>query len=703
MNERSLFLEALDKEDATQRSAFLDRECAGDEGLRQRVEALLKSHFEAGHFLDKLAPERLAEELAVPPNTGETDGQTLTGPPADEDLGFLTPADKPDVLGRLRHYDILAVLGRGGMGVVLKGIDQTLQRVVAIKVMASPLATNATARKRFVREARAAAAVRNEHVIGIYAVDEAGERPFLVMEYIAGVSLQQRLNQNGPLGVKEILRIGMQIAAGLSAARVQGLVHRDIKPANILLENGVERVKITDFGLARAVDDASLTQSGTVAGTPQYMAPEQALGEAVDHRADLFSLGSVLYAMCTGLAPFRASTTMAVLKRVCDDTPPPIQEINPEIPDWLAAIIARLHAKNPADRLQSAAEVAELLSAHLAPLQQTSVMQIRRGPQSPSRWGRYGRVVAAALALLLGALMLTEASGVTRIAATVVRVLTPDGTLVVEVEDPKVKVTIEGDGGLVIIGAGPQEVRLRPGSYRVQVAKDGKPLKNEVVTITRGDKQVVRVRLEPTGLARSAFEFKPPPPGPLDRLDPGKIPATDRFPWQPKELVAVLGEHRGRSWSSLRNVAVSPNGKLAASSGEDSLVCVWDAETLRLQAVLQGHTAAVWSVAFSPDSRRLLSGGEDNTLRLWDLETRREVRCFRGHAGPIWSVAFSPDGRRALSAGGRTEACGCGTWRRGRNGGVLKVTRAGSSPWIFPRTAPSPFPVVAIERCASGT
>src|SRR4029077_19520320 len=149
-----------------------------------------------------------------------------------------------------------------------------------------------------------------------------------------------------------------------------GLIHRDIKPSNILLENGVERVKITDFGLARAVDDASVTQSGVVAGTPQYMSPDQAAGEHLDHRSDLFSLGTVLYVMCTGRPPFRATGTMGVLKRVIDDQPRPIREINGEIPEWLCAIIAKLHAKNPEDRFQTAKEVAELLGEHLAHLQQ---------------------------------------------------------------------------------------------------------------------------------------------------------------------------------------------------------------------------------------------------------------------------------------------------------------------------------------------
>src|SRR5205807_9225669 len=161
----------------------------------------------------------------------------------------------------------------------------------------------------------------HEHVVAIHAVDEVKGLPYLVMAYVPGLSLQERLDRDGPLELAEILRIGMQTAAGLTAAHSQGVIHRDIKPANILLENGVERVKITDFGLARIVDDASLTQSGVLAGTPQYMAPEQARGEAQDQRVDLFSLGSVLYALCTGWPTFRADNTMAGLRRVTDDMP----------------------------------------------------------------------------------------------------------------------------------------------------------------------------------------------------------------------------------------------------------------------------------------------------------------------------------------------------------------------------------------------
>ena len=321
------------------------------------------------HETTQPEPLRAALEQAKALDSMATVAPTPAGPRA-EGLEFLEPSDQPGHLGRLAHYEVLQVVGQGGFGTVLKAFDEKLHRMVAIKVLAAAYSASGAARKRFIREARAAAAVKNEHVVGIYDVKDEAQPPYLVMELIEGVALQDKLDKHGPLGVKEILRIGTQTAEGLAAAHKQGLVHRDIKPANILLENGVERVRITDFGLARAVDDASVTQSGTVAGTPMYMSPEQAAGETIDHRSDLFSLGSVLYAMCTGHPPFRATGTHAVLMRVIEDTPRPIREVNADIPDWLATIVAKLHAKKREDRFATAREVADLLGQHLAHLQQ---------------------------------------------------------------------------------------------------------------------------------------------------------------------------------------------------------------------------------------------------------------------------------------------------------------------------------------------
>ncbi|TXT23074.1 MAG: serine/threonine protein kinase, partial [Planctomycetota bacterium] len=257
---------------------------------------------------------------------------------------------------------------------VLKAFDRELKRYVAIKVLAPHLAHSSVARKRFAREAQAAAAVVNPHVIAIHHVQPTGRLPFLIMPLLTGESLAQRLKARGPLELTEVLRIGMQAAAGLAAAHDQGLVHRDVKPANIFLEKGVERVVITDFGLARAADDVSMTRQGVVAGTPEYMSPEQARGEALDGRSDLFSLGCVLYEMATGVSPFRTDSTIATLRRIVDEQPAAIASLAPELPPWFSRIVERLLSKDGAQRFASASEVSQLLEQCLSHLQQpTSV------------------------------------------------------------------------------------------------------------------------------------------------------------------------------------------------------------------------------------------------------------------------------------------------------------------------------------------
>jgi serine/threonine protein kinase/regulation of enolase protein 1 (concanavalin A-like superfamily) len=365
MNEESIFTAALQIGSPTERAAYLSQACAGDVQLRQSVEALL----EASAGAEK--KEFLSGHPGAAPTivTTRADGDTHDSSDSSLAMPFLDPCDSPNRLGKLGHYEVIELVGRGGMGSVLRAFDTKLVRIVAVKVMAPELAANPTAVKRFIREAQTAAAVHHDHVVTIHAIEEKHRPPYLVMQFVEGQTLQQKIDREGALDLARILRIGCQTAAGLAAAHKHGLIHRDVKPGNILLENGVERVKITDFGLARAADDVEMTQTGMIAGTPQYMSPEQAMGESIDARSDLFSLGSVLYAMCTGRPAFRAETTMGVLKRVCEDSPRPISEVNPSLPPWLSAIVAKLMAKNPADRFQSASEVAELLERHLAHLQ----------------------------------------------------------------------------------------------------------------------------------------------------------------------------------------------------------------------------------------------------------------------------------------------------------------------------------------------
>ena len=486
-----------------------------------------------------------ADLAAASPDSGQASQE-------DElSLDFLDPCDNPECLGRLGQYVILDVIGRGGMGVVLKAQDTKLNRVVAIKVLAPETASNPTARKRFLREAQAAAAVSHDHVVTIHGVEDAERVPFLVMECIDGQSLQQKIEQDGSLEIKEILRVGMQTASGLAASHKQGLVHRDIKPSNILLENGIERVRITDFGLARAIDDIGITQLGRITGTPEYMSPEQALGQVADHRADLFSLGSVLYTMCTGRSAFRADSSVAVLRRVCDDTPRSIRDVNPDIPRWLEELVERLLEKNPEDRFQSAEEVSEFLEQHLAHLQSPSdtlppklLPASERRPASGRKPGTQAsgvpsnrrRWVSVALGLLLlcGLLGTTEATGVTQLTATVIRIVTGEGTLVVEVDDPSVLVTIDGEE-IRITGSGVKELRLRPGKYKFSASKDGQPVKQELVTIIRGGRQVVSVSIEENTPARraggelSSYTSIPPGSISLSRLFEGALQPGDEY------------------------------------------------------------------------------------------------------------------------------------------------------------------------------
>ncbi len=274
----------------------------------------------------------------------------------------------------------MKLLGAGGMGVVLHAEDLVLKRAVALKVMRSALAKSEDARQRFLREARAIAAIEHRHIVPIYQVGEDRGVPYLAMPFLKGESLEQRLQRERQLSVADSVCIGRQIAEGLAAAHKNELIHRDIKPGNIWLEaqddprQPRDGVKILDFGLARAAagDDVHLTKTGTILGTPAYMAPEQARGVKVDSRCDLFSLGAVLYRMLTGTLPFKGTDTMSQLMSLAEDTPRPVRELNAAVPPSLADLVMRLLAKDPMQRPASGRVVADALAA----LEESS-------PQSP--------------------------------------------------------------------------------------------------------------------------------------------------------------------------------------------------------------------------------------------------------------------------------------------------------------------------------
>ncbi len=561
----------------------------------------------------------------------ETKSPEPTPPVEPADLYFLQPTDRPDLLGTLGPYEVQEVIGQGGMGVVLKAFEPALHRLVAIKVMAAAVAGSATARRRFTREAQAAAAVCHDHIVTVHGVHEANGLPYLVMQYIAGESLQARIDRTGPLEVEEVVRIGLQTAAGLAAAHAQGLIHRDIKPANLLLENGLARVKITDFGLARMVDDVQLTQNGAVTGTPEYMAPEQARGEPVDFRADLFSLGSVLYTMCTGTPPFHGASALAVLRQVNDQPPPSIRSLNPDVPAWLEALITRLMAKDPAERFQSAAEVATLLEGYLAHLRQPATVAApvffgRQGDKETRRQGDgeagrrrrllYLLLVSLSPCLLVWLLLGLNGAKPNESAASV--------RLLKGHQGPVHNVRFTSDGRLVSGSGWPQGDR----TVRIWDPADGREV-SQIPTPA----QVHALDLSPDG--RSA----------LVGLGNGQVLYLNL---ETKQVIQSLHGHSG----SVGWVAFAPDGSHAFSTAADGTARMWNLADGQEVAQFRVEGQRARGGAVFPDGRRLLTGDSGGLLQIWDVATHAEIKRFNMAGGEfIDSLILSPDGRQAVIVG----------------------------------------------------
>jgi Leucine-rich repeat (LRR) protein len=457
------------------------------DGEREAVEALSQR-------LQRQGPG-FAEDSVPNLTTDHTLANDPAPPLAQEHFGFLAPSQSMDELGRLGGYRVLKVLGRGGMGVVFLAEDSQLQRTVALKAMLPDVAQKASARERFLREARAAARIEHDHVVTIHQVGEDRGVPFLVMPLLQGESMDDWLRRREqerpgkPATVTELLRLGREIAAGLAAAHARGLIHRDVKPANVWLDAGANgRVKLLDFGLARPTQDQThLTHSGVIVGTPSYMSPEQARGGTVDGRADLWSLGVVLYRLCTGRLPFAGTDVMSTLMQAALEPPPPLRQLNPEVPPELAALIDRLMAKESDDRPASASAVIDELRQMERRLDATTT-DLPRVAAAPPRRRRWALV--AVLVLLVGG----------AVAGGIVYVQTDKGLLKIESLDDDVKVIVEQNGKLITVldRKNGTEVVLRSGEYRLRV-EDEKNVKvdRDTVRITRGKVEVARIEWLP--------------------------------------------------------------------------------------------------------------------------------------------------------------------------------------------------------------
>jgi WD40 repeat protein/serine/threonine protein kinase len=560
-----------------------------------------------------------------------------------EIYAFLAPPQAPDEIGRLGPYRVLQVLGAGGMGVVFRAEDPRLARPIALKAMLPTLATSDSARQRFLREARAAAALKHHHIVIIHQVGEDRGVPFLAMEFLEGEPLDARLQREGKLPVAEVLRLGGEIALGLAAAHRRDFIHRDIKPANIWLEAETGRVKILDFGLARTSSDgAHLTQQGAILGTPAYMAPEQAQGKPLDGRCDLFSLGCVLYRLATGRPAFQGSDIVSTLMAVATEEPQPPRQLDATVPPALSDLIMSLLAKQPGERPASAHAVAEALQV------------IAREPHPPASLAPAPRNkrtlwLGSAAGLLLVALIGLWASGV-------LRVQTSEGTIVFTDLPADAEVLVDGhhvtlkfaDDGKTI------EVQAPPGKRFLEIKAPGCKMQTREVSLAVGERHPIGIRLEPIEIKELPVPVETPKiardlptSSAADALRRADIPEAvlaalggGEARRAPAELVAVLGDMRFRLYTNSSRLVYRADGKyLAAPDGNEAVV--FDAVSGHGLRRLR-HPSWVNQVALSPRGDLLATASGDSLVRLWDLNSGRETRALPAFRDS--RLCFSPDG-----------------------------------------------------------
>ena len=609
-----------------------------------------------------------------------------------------------DLVGKtIGKYQILEELGRGGMGIVYKAYDPTLERQVAIKVLAPHLVWEKEFVERFLREARAAAKLDHPNIVTIYEVGQKEQLYYFVMAYVPGKSLADIVAQRGPLPLAEALAIAEQVAAALDCAHEQGLVHRDVKASNVLVdERG--RAVLTDFGIVRAVSGPRLTGSGVTLGTPEYMSPEQARGEDATAASDIYALGIVLYEMLSGDVPFRATTPVAVLLKQVSESPPSLRSRNPAVPEAVERALFQALSKE-ADRrpatcsalvtaLREAARAAQPVAPSFGeagaargvapaplptpptaaaspgpvvpPAQVTPSPQARAGVPSPPPMPPLPSLAEDLLATspLRGDLEAGRGRpAFPGIAAEALSALNANRLREVG------RFQVEGIADLAMSPDGRFLGAASPtGLYLVQTptldivhVETAAPLRcmafsPDGQTVAAGSDERVVLRWKVAGNTPLPLPPLAGPRSPVHCLaispngqvlvagtEDGAIPI-----WRLADgsLLGALYGHSGR----VAAVAVSPFGQIVASGGVDRTVRMWRLSDGRMLATLSAHNGEVQRVAFAPGGLVLASAAEDNLVRLWRVADEAMVGVLAGHTATVAAIAFSPDGYLLASA-----------------------------------------------------